>query len=75
MAVANAGGVAAPVKRQMVPQVTPGTVERERAEIVGGAPEVVRRGRHGIVHRGGQIAGWWLRYWLRYAEAVGQQWR
>jgi hypothetical protein len=22
-----------------------------------------------------QVGRWWLRYWLRYAEAVGAQWR
>jgi hypothetical protein len=72
------------VTRRVAAPVNPDSVRQDRLETGGRRPaetarqgevEVAPRGRRGIVQSARQLAGWWLRHWLRYAEAVGAQWR
>jgi hypothetical protein len=60
-------------------QAAMGSARTIRSDTAGamthGAPSRTGAGSSGVV---GLISGagrWWLRHWLRYAEAVGAQWR
>jgi hypothetical protein len=60
-------------------QAVTGRVRTIRPDTTGamahGAPGRTGAGSFGVV---GLISGagrWWLRHWLRYAAAVGAQWR
>lgn len=76
MAEVMARAGAAPVKPESAQQMKQEVVQRGQPHTARPVrPERVQQGRPRIVQTAAQVGRWWLRYWLKYAEAVGAQWR